>query len=166
MQNGAGIEVAPGAELSVSVQGGGNVQSIMDGGSVAGAVKAANLQSITVSASGLTVKSGGKPVAQISRMTIHKGGQVSIERMELLGSAATARSAEQGLSLLLGLLALAARDGDALNGAMRNAQDPAVVDGLARSQMEKEFTDAIRSMVLEYRGAVPGLDLAEVLGIR
>lgn len=165
MQNGAGIEVAPGAELSVGVQGGGNVQSMMDAGSLGGAVQAANVQSISISARGLTVKSGGKPVADIQNMTILPGGQVSIERMQLLGTAAELRTAEQGASLLFGLLALAARDGRALQGALDNAQDPAVVDGMARSQMEREFTEAVRAMILEYRGAVPGVDLAQVLGV-
>jgi len=165
MQNGAGIEVAPGAELSVTVQGGGNVQSMMDAGSLGGAVQAANVQSISISASGLTVKSGGEPVAEVTRMTIHPGGEVTIDSMRLLGKAAEYRGAEQGLSLLVGLLALAARDGDALNGAMRNAQEPAIVDGLARSQMEREFSQAVRAMILEYRGAVPGVDLAQVLGV-
>jgi len=166
MQDGTGLEVGSGAELSVTVNGGGDVQSLVESGSVGGAVQAARIQSIAVSASGLTVKSGDKAVAEITHMTIRPGGRVSIEGMRLLGKAADARSMEQGLSLLVGLLALANRDGSAAQSAFDNVQRPELVDGIARAQMEREFSAAVRAMILEYRAAVPGVDLAQALGVR
>ncbi len=166
LKDGTGLAIAPGSDLSVSVEGGGDLQDVMDAGTnPEAALKAASIQAIRINAGDMQVKSKGKPIAKITALTVRPGGRVTIDHMELLGSAATARAGEAGLSLLVGLLALGARDARTAGGAFQNAQDPQLVDGISRQMMEEQFTETVQKMVLQYRAAVPGLDLATVLGI-
>lgn len=164
-KNGSGLHVDGGAPISLHADGTANVQDLVDAGSPANAAETANIQSISVSSGGLTVMAKGKPIAKIERLTIHRGGRVTIDSMQLLGEAQKAQHAEAGLSLLIGLLAQAAGSGEVMNGAMNNANNPQVVGGVSRAMMEREFTSTVQAMVLQYRGAVPGIDLATVLGI-
>jgi hypothetical protein len=165
MKDGCGCELAPGSDLTMTVEGGGNLHDLMGSKSPAEAAEAAAVQAVRINASGLKVVSKGKPVARISAMTLHHGGRVTVDSMQLLGKARDAQATEAGLSLLVGLIALVGRDGNAAGGALHNAQDPKLVDGVARSMIEKTFTETVHDMVLQYRSAVPGLDLAKVLGI-
>ena len=108
--------------------------------------------------------SGGKPVAQLKRLHLVRGGAIRIDDMRLLGKLQDAEAMESGLSLLLGLLAARGNDRSA-DGLIQNAQSPKLVGGVVRSMIEKEFTKTVHDMVLQYRSAVPGIDLAKVLGI-
>lgn len=164
-KNGTGLQVEAGAPISLSASGTANVQDLVDAGTPASAAETANIQSISISSGGLTVMSKGKPIASIEHLTVHRGGRVTIDRMQLLGEAANAQRTEAGLSLLIGLLAGQAGSGEAMAGALNNANNPQIVGGVSRAMMEREFTSTVQTMVLQYRGAVPGIDLATVLGI-
>jgi hypothetical protein len=63
------------------------------------------------------------------------------------------------------LIAARRGDGNTAGGALRNAQHPVVVDGVSRAMIEQTFTDKIHKMILQYRNAVQGVDLARSLGI-
>ena len=130
-----------------------------------GAADALNVQAVHLSTEGLTVLAKGKPVAKISSLTLARGGKVSIDQMQPLGKLAKAEAAEAGFSLLFALIAAGAHDGQAANGAYQNANRPQVVDGISRAMIEQTFTDTVHKMILQYRDAVPGLDLAKSLGI-
>lgn len=165
MKDGCGCELTPGSDLTMTVEGGGNLHDVMGSKSPAEAAQAAAVQAVRLNATGMKVVSKGKPVAQISAMTLHHGGKVTIDSMQLLGKARDARATEAGLSLLVGLIAMAGRDGNAAGGALNNAHNPQIVDGVARSLIEKTFTETVHDMLIQYRSAVPGVDLAKVLGI-
>jgi hypothetical protein len=165
MKDGTGLSLDAGSDISLDAIGGGNVKDLQSaGGKPQQTAQAAKISALEIGASGMKVMSKGQPIAQITEMTIHPGGNVTIEQVQLLGKAAEAQAGESGLSLLVGLLALYAHD-PAANGALQNAQDPKVVDGVAKKMMEDQFTAQIRSMILQYRTAVPGMDIAKVLGV-
>jgi len=89
---------------------------------------------------------------------------VTIERMTPLGKLTNAEAVEAGFSLLATLIAVGAND-PAANDLYRNAEDPQLVHGVSKGLIEKDFSDAIRQLVLDHRTAVPGVDLARVLGL-
>jgi hypothetical protein len=53
----------------------------------------------------------------------------------------------------------------AADEAHRYANDPKLVDGMARANIEDAFTDSVHKLVIEHRAIVPGLDLAKILKI-
>ena len=165
MKDGTGLKIDAGSDISLDAIGAGNVHDVASAGADPQAAAAsAKISALRIAAGGMVVMSGGKPVAKVTEMTILPGGEVKVDQMELMGKAADAQAGEAGLSLLIGLLALAGHDasaGDALN----NAQRPQVVDGVTRKLLEQNFTEQVRKMVLQYRTAVPGMDIAKVLGI-
>lgn len=161
---GTGLVIAPGSDVGLFVDGAANAEQLSHAHTPGEAAQIASIQGLTVTATGMEVQAKGKPVAKISSLTIKPGGEVSIGHMELLGKARDAQVTESGISLLIGLMALAGHDPSA-GDLVRNAQDPTIVDGVTRSMMEKEFTDTVRKLVIQYRSAVPGMDLAKVLGI-
>lgn len=165
MKDGTGLAIDPGSDISLDAIGRGNVKDLhAAGGKAQESADAARISALNIGATGMKVMAKGKPIAQISAMTIHPGGNVTIDQVELLGKAAEAKAGEAGLSLLVGLLALYSHD-PAANGALQNAQDPKLVDGVTKKLMEDQFTAQIRSMILQYRKAVPGMDIAKVLGV-
>lgn len=164
-RDGTGLQVTSGAPISLNAVGAANLQQLVDAGSPQNAAAAANIQGISVESSGLTVVAKGKPIARIQRLTVHRGGRVTIDSMELLGAARNARAAEAGLSLLIGLLARQAGSGQVMHGALNNANDPQLVSGVSQAMLEREFTSTVQEMVMQYRRAVPGIDLANVLGV-
>jgi len=164
-RNGTGLQVTAGAPISLHAQGAANIQQLIDAGSTQNAVSAANVQAISVESGGLTVVAKGEPIARIQRLTVHRGGRVTIDSVELLGSARRAQATEVGLSLIVGVLAQRAGNGQVMAGAIENANNPQVVGGISRAMLEREFTSTVQEMVMQYRRAVPGIDLAQVLGV-
>jgi hypothetical protein len=168
LTDGTGLVVAPGSTISVDVNGNGSVGDVAATKTPAAAADAAQIRNVRIAAGDMQVVSDGKPVAKIESLTIAPGGKVTIDQMTLLGKAARARNTEAGLSLLVALIAIGSRDGRAAevaNGAYRNANDPKLVDGVARKMIEDQFTSAVTKLVRENRGAVPGVDLAKILGL-
>lgn len=164
LKNGSGLEIAPGSELSMAIDSGSSMADLQGIRSPVGALAAAEIRTVRVTASGMEVIARGQPIARISAMKLHHGGGVTIDQMELLGVARDARIAESGVSLLISMMALASGSAGA-GEAMRNARDPHLVDGAVRATMEKQFTETVHRMVLQYRSAVPGIDLARALGL-
>jgi hypothetical protein len=167
-QGGSGLSIEGGAPISIDVDGAGNVKQLADAaktGDPQREANAANVQSVHVSSQGLIVQVKGKPVARIEEITLSRGGKITIDRMEPLGKLKDAELTESGLSLLAALVALHGGS-SSTNDLYNNAQHPAVVDGVSRGMIEKEFTDMVHKLILDYRGIVPGLDLATSLGIQ
>ena len=164
MKDGTGLKIDAGSDISLDAIGAGTVHEVAAGGGAQAAAEHAKIQSLRLGASGLTVMAHGKPVAKISKLSVLPGGAVDIEQMELMGKAHDAQAGESGLSLLIGLLALGAHD-PAANDAFNNAKRPQVVDGITRKLMEDNFTEQVRKLVVQYRTAVPGMDIAKLLGI-
>lgn len=165
MKDGTGLKIDAGSDISLDAIGAGSVHDVGAPGQDPQAVaEHAKITALRIGASGLVVVAGGKPVAKISELTILPGGEVKVDQMELMGKARDAQAGEAGLSLLIGLLAIAGHDNSA-GGALENAQRPQLVDGVTRKMLEQNFTEQVRKMVVQYRTAVPGMDIAKVLGI-
>lgn len=164
LKNGSGLEIAPGSALSMAVDTGSSVADLKGAPTAVDAVGSAAIKSVRVSATGMEVITRGQPIARISALRLDHGGGITIDQMELLGVARDAQIAESGVSLLISMMALASGSAGA-GEAMRNARDPHLVDGAVRATMEKQFTETVHRMVLQYRSAVPGIDLARALGL-
>lgn len=169
-EGGSGISIAAHSPISVNVMTGGNAEQMMAGAGkdAQHAASAANIQGVNLETSGLEVVVKGKPVARLESITLNRGGKVTIGSMTPLGKLAEAEKTESGLSALVALLAIASRDPHGLeiaNGTYQNAQHPQIVDGISRAMIEQQFTDTLHKMIIQYRGAVPGMDIAAALGI-
>lgn len=163
-KDGSGLTVAANGPITITVDGAGNLRDTAASKSIAGAADAMNVQAVHLSSEALQVVVKGKPVAKIEAMTLERGGKITIDRMTPLGKLADAEAMESGLSLLAALVALH-EGSSAAGGLYQNAQRPAVVDGVSRGVIEQQFTDTIHKLLIEYRTAVPGLDLARALGL-
>ncbi|HEU0031170.1 MAG TPA: hypothetical protein VFQ53_11095 [Kofleriaceae bacterium] len=165
LEDGNGLVIAPGTEVAVDVDGAGNLRDVSATSTPAAALAAANVRAVRLSTSGFEVVAGNAPIARITQLHLQRGGAVVIDHMELLGKAASARRTESGLSLIGALIAIAARDPRAAGGLAHNAQEPQLVDGVTRRLLEQQFTRKVHDMIVQYRTAVPGIDLAALLGI-
>lgn len=165
IKDGTGIMIAGGSPLSIGVDGAGDLAHVMKGENAQNTIDAMNVQAVHLSTDGLEVVAKGKPVAKLNALTLSRGGKITIDDMVPLGKLADAEAGEAGLSLLVALLAARSGDGNTAGGAMRNAEHPVVVDGVSRAMIEQTFTDTIHKLILQYRSAVPGVDLAKSLGI-
>jgi hypothetical protein len=163
--NGTGVRLAPGASISVFAEGAATMQNLAEAGSAQNAVDAANVQEVRIETGGLTVVAKGKEVARLDRLTLHRGGRVTIDSLQLLGDAARARRTEGGLALLVAVIAQQSGRPDVAQGAVNYANNPQIVEGVSRSMIEREFTTQMHAMILQHRNAVPGVDLARALGI-
>lgn len=167
-QGGAGVEAAQGAIFNVSVAGDGSLGAIARGGDAAASARAAQIRSVSISSDSLNVTKGGQAVIKLKRVRVDRGGQVSVEDLELLGSARRASDIESALRLLGGMLyygAQGAPDQLAVNLAARHAQAE-IVPGLTRSMVEEGLTAAVHKLLTENANAVPGLNLAEIFDVR
>lgn len=164
IQGGSGLTLGANSPITISVDGAGNLRDTLAAKDPEHMAEAARIQQVSLSTAGLEVIVSGKPVAKLERITLASGGKVTIDQMTPLGKLADAEATESGLSLLGALIALRANDPSA-GGMYQNAQRPVVVDGVSRAVIEQNFTDTLHKLILQYRAAVPGVDLAKVLGI-
>ncbi|UQA62534.1 hypothetical protein [Polyangium aurulentum] len=165
---GAGLELPEGASLHVRVAGAGDVAQIARAVGAAECVRAANIVAITLSCEALSVISGGKPVAQLKRIRVDRGGAVTIEQLRLQGSLEDAAGVESLVRVLAEAAKLAGH-GVPLEAGVQvaaNTADPRaqVVPGLARNQIEAALTEGVQGLVREHATALPGLDLREIFG--
>ncbi|HEY4175336.1 MAG TPA: hypothetical protein VGM90_00820 [Kofleriaceae bacterium] len=169
LQNGNGLVIAPGSSVSVDVQGESNIaelQRSQEGGvDPARGLDAAHVSGVHLSASNLVVQAKGKPVARLLDLTLHPGGAITIDRMEALGAVANARGTESSFAILIALVARSQGDLNTANNAYNYAGNPQVVDSVTRRLIQDELTKSVHELVLANRAAVPGVDLARVLGI-
>jgi hypothetical protein len=165
---GAGIELPCGAALQVRVAGAGDVAQIARAVSAAECVRAANIVAITLACDALTVVAGGKPVAQLKRIRVDRGGAVTIEQLRLQGSLEDAA----GVESLVRVFAEAAKltghgvpaEASVPIAATSGDARAEIVPGLARNQIEAALTEGVQGLVREHATALPGLDLREILG--
>jgi hypothetical protein len=116
----------------------------------------------------ITVRSDGQDVARLEQLTMTYGGAVTINRMTLLGSAATAAGVESAGRLMALLLLLGEgtpSDRLAVGSAQMPDLDAQIVPGLARRQIEQGLRAALRNFILEHPDLIPGVDLRSVFGI-
>lgn len=163
LKDGNGLAIAAGSDLSMTIDSGSSVAELK-GGAAREVLGAGGIKAVRVLASGMEVVASGKPIARISALRLDHGGGITIDQMELVGAARQAQVVESGLSLLVSMMAAVGGGGRA-GDAMRNAQDPRVVDGVMRTMLERQFTETVHKMILQYRAAVPGMDLARALGL-
>jgi len=165
---GAGLALPAGAAITVRATGSGKLSSISAPGSNADRIRAAKLRSISIVSEALSIIHGGQPIASLDRVRIDRGGAVTLERMRLHGVLEEASSLES----LVRVVASAARLtglGVPIEGgiqvAARSPENAAeIVPGLVREKIESALADGVRKLVAEYRAAVPGLDLQEIMG--
>ncbi len=111
LKDGSGLKIGAGSDLTLTAQGAGNIQGLLDSKNAQGAAEAAQLQSLSLSAGDLEVVAKGKPIVKLHSLTMLPGGAIKIDHMTLLGKAADAKAVESGLSLLIGPIALHGREG-------------------------------------------------------
>jgi hypothetical protein len=165
--DGAGLSLPEGSVLVVSVSGSGKVAKIFAAGSTAEGIRAAKLESIRISSDSLSIVHGGKPVASLDRVRIDRGGAVALERMRLFGSLEEAASIESLLRVVASATGLADAGVPLEQGIPVAATSPdaeaQIVPGLVRGKIEAALAEGVRKLVSEYRSAIPGLDLEEIL---
>lgn len=161
---GAGLSLEANSDLEIDANGAGSAADVLAGGTLEEVMAAASLQSIRIRSSGLCVMMKGKPAIRLHSLTVKRGGAVLVGEMELLGSLKNAAAIESGISAIAALLAFAAKS-SSTGGLIENAHRPMVVDGMARKEMERQFTSVIHTLLVQYRSAVPGIDLVTVLGL-
>ncbi len=175
LENGTGVRIAAGTSLSVNVASGASIAQLRGAAPGApGIAAAADIQSIGVSSAGIEVIKDGARVATLDRITIHRGGSVSLDRITLHGEAERLAQGESGLwALLLGLPVAVATGGGAEGLAagaelahQRGADRPVIVPGLTRAMIEIQLQRAFTQLLAEHgRTAIPGVDLGAVLGV-
>ncbi len=163
-KDGSGLSIGANGPLTFAVEGGGNVRDASAGKDPQAVADAVNIQAVHLTTDALQVMVKGEPVAKITSLTLQRGGKVTIDKMTPLGKLADAEAMESGFSLLAALVSLH-EGGQSANGLYRNAQQPVVADGISRGLIEQTFTDALHKLIIDYRAAIPGLDLARALGI-
>ena len=139
----------------------------------AGDRAAVDIQSISVSSAGIEVIKDGARVATLDRITIHRGGSVSLDRITLHGEAERLAEGESGLwALLAGIpVAIATGRTEGLTAGaelahQRGADRPVIVPGLTRVMIEAQLQRAFTQLLAEHgRTAIPGVDLGSVLGV-
>ena len=126
------------------------------------------VSAVHINTSGITVQQDGKDLVKLTRLTVHRGGSVTVEAFEPLGAAGTAGGAEAGFNLLLAGLILAMgtpADRPASRGAISTVE-PTLVPALIRKQLEEALTKAVVALLQAHARALPpGIDLNELFGI-
>jgi len=166
---GAGVSVPAGGEFTAEVEGAGNLGALLAARTPGQAATAVPISAIHLRSDAIVLTKGGDPVAQLEAIDIARGGQVSLRRFTLLGSGRTAAGVETLIRLLAGMAQAAQHGAPPQLGAGLAAQrgdlEPRFVEGLSRDLIEQGLTDAVRSLVIGNRDAIPGVDLAAALGI-
>jgi hypothetical protein len=157
---------------SVSIDGAVHVSAELRGtgadlaqGATAG--RSPQIERLTLSGSSIIVHSGTDEVARLDTIVVAFGGQVSIERMTLLGRAAEMAGAESGVRLLGLLLVLGeGTSSDRLALAGRDLPDlnAQLVPGISRALIEQALSRAVVQFIRQNSGLLPGLDLTEIFG--
>ncbi len=141
----AQMTIPAGGTFTATVRTSGDARAAVAGGSAAGALAALQVTELDLESSNITILNGNSPVARLLSLRVLPGGVVQVLNYEALGGAALADGLE-GLASLFG-------------GGSRGP-------GVVRRRLEEGLSGAVRSLVLENRQAIPGVDLASVLGVR
>jgi hypothetical protein len=167
--DGAGIKIPAGGQLDVNIQGNANLARLLQAGNPQAAAMAAGIQSVSVNSDAIELIKDGKPIAKLLSLRVSRGGQVTLDRFELLGGLGAGAGVESLLRLLVGVVAMAERGVPPELGARATVAsggaDPQFVRGLSKSMIEKGLSEAVQKLLRDNRGAVPGLDLGLVFGV-
>ena len=112
---------------------------------------------------GITLMSGGKPIASITSMQLWPGGGVDVVGFEPLGGIKTAQGIGRGIELLA-VLVLAAQGAPA-HGLKNIPNGASEVKLAVEHKIEESLTDALRETVKDSPNLIPGLDLGAFLGM-
>ena len=168
-EGGTGLSVAPGGAIHVQIKGSGNLATIAAGTSNAERVRAANLQSITITSEALTVIHGGSPLVELLGIRVDRGGCVTLARMRLRGTLEEVSGLESLVRVVAGAVRFAGCDVPLDAGLALAVADPAaeaaVVPGLVKGKIEEVLADGVRRLVHEHAEVIPGLDLRDVLAV-
>jgi hypothetical protein len=130
---------------------------------------AAGIQSVSVRSEAIELVRNGQPIAKLQNLRVNRGGQVTLERFELLGGLGAGAGVESLLRLLVGVAAMAERGVPPQLGAHATVAsgqaEPELARGFSRQMIEDGLSTAVRNLLRDNRGAVPGLDLGLVFGV-
>ena len=157
---GGGVRLAGGASLDLWARIAGN-------GATVGSAPP-ELQSLNLSATGLTLEQGGEAVAELQGLTVYPGGRVDVTRFKPLGRLARYGAGESFVRLLGLLAVIADRGGSARDLGRVDGQvlEPGVVNGMAEKKIEEALTEAVQGALSEHHDALPGLDLRRLFGVQ
>lgn len=169
---GGGVSIPAGGGFDISIQGTGNLAQILAAGTQPqAAAMAAGIQQIDVSSESIQLlKGNGEPIAKLQSLVISRGGQVRLDRFEMLGGLGTGAGIETLIRLLVaaGTAASQGLPGEVGVGvaAQNGGLEPELVRGVSRKMIEDALSESVRKLLTENRHAVPGLDLGLVFGVR
>lgn len=167
--DGAGIEIPAGGTLDVSIAGNANLARLLQAGNPQAAAMAANIQHIAVNSDAITLQHKGKPIAKLLSLRVLRGGQVTLDRFEMLGGLGAGAGFESLLRIIVGTIALAERGVPPQIGAQVTVgsgnAEPELVRGVSRQMIEQGLSSAVQKLLRDNRNAVPGLDLGLVFGV-
>jgi hypothetical protein len=168
-QDGTGLSVAAGGAIHVEIKGSGNLATIAAESSNEGRVRAANLQSITITSEVLTVIHGGAPLVELLGIRIERGGCVTLTRMRLRGTLEEVSGLESLVRVVAGAVSFAGCEVPLDAGLALAVADPdseaTLVPGLVRAKIAEVLAEGVRRLVHEQAAAIPGLDLRDVLAV-
>ncbi|TKD06440.1 hypothetical protein E8A74_19680 [Polyangium fumosum] len=168
-QNGTGLSASAGGAIHVQIKGSGNVATIAAGASNAERVRAANLQSITITSEALSVVQSGSPLVELGCIRIDRGGAVTLSQLRLRGTLEEVAGLESLVRVVAGVVRFAGGEVALDAGLALAVQDPAseatLVPGLVRGKIEEVLAEGVRRLVHEHAEAIPGLDLRDVLEV-
>ncbi|MRG95380.1 hypothetical protein [Polyangium spumosum] len=168
-QGGAGLEVEAGGSIHVEIKGSGDLASIAAEASNEARVRAANLQSITITSEAVTVVHGGAPLVELVEIRVDRGGGVALSRMRLRGALEEVSGLESLVRVVAGVVRFAGSEVPLDPGLALAAAGPAseatLVPGLVRRKIEDVLAEGVRKLVREHASSIPGLDLRDVLAV-
>lgn len=164
-ENGAGLEVRRGTTIDVTLEGRGNMATLMVTRTNAERAAAAQIDTVTISSKGILVVVQGKPVAYLDRLRVERGGVVVVEQLRLegvLGEAAGMESVIRRVASAMQWVSGGASIDSAMTMATQSAHTlPKIVPEAVRIQIEKTMTEAVRQMLRTHRNVIPEVDLEE-----
>lgn len=154
------VHIPAGTAFSVSArsQGGAGATSL---------AALATLRDLTVRSGPMAIFSGTDKVASVEALQLSYGGQVKVTKMALEGKAALVELLEIGVAALptMSQLAQAGVRDSAAAAAAVSAQGQPQTEAIVKAQLEQAFSAAVVEAVRSNRAVIPGIDLAQVLGI-
>lgn len=167
--DGAGVEIPAGGSLDVSIQGNANLARLLQAGNPQAAAMAAGIQHVSINSDAITLKHKGKPIAKLQSLRVLRGGQVTLDRFEMLGGLGAGAGFESLLRLIVGTVAMAERGVPPEIGAQvtvaNGGAEPELVRGVSRQMIEQGLSTAVQALLRDNRNAIPGLDLGLVFGV-
>lgn len=153
-----GVRLGSGSKVNVQVELDGVLEQLLDGN-----VKITTA-SIGVDPGSALITYRGASVAGLKGIAVHYGGRVDVS-YQPLGIVQTATGAAALTDFLAkGAYFMVALGSGELGKASDVASAPNVISGALAATINAVFTDAIDGLIKAYRDAIPGVNLAAMLG--